>query len=61
MTVRFYEVKAMVTFNGLYEKVYTGPFDNILDNVSKDMDTHNFCEAEVVDFYTGELLAEIKG
>ena len=60
MTVKFYEVKVNVTYNCRYEATYSGHLDEVLDEIKSDMKLHNFCEAEVVDAYTGEIIAEIE-
>lgn len=60
MTVKYYEIKANVTYNCRYEATYSGPFNEVLDEIKADMKLHNFCEAEVVDAYTGEILAIIE-
>jgi hypothetical protein len=60
ITVKYYNVKVCATFNCAYERIYEGPLNEVMANIVTDMKLHNFCEADVVDFFTGEIIAEVK-
>ena len=55
-----YSTKVTVYFDDLFERTMTGTLGEILDEVKLLMRGYNFSKSELVDGFTGEIIAIVK-